>query len=132
MTKCKFCHKKLTDALSVDLGLGPVCRLNLKIAEPTRRDFFNLGTRACYDYEIVDGVVCIVDNDRGKSVTNDANKVIADLCNDGIDLSMPIIYRDTMGVWDRMLVVGGRFAGFAPIGATTRDYAIKKLSLGAA
>jgi hypothetical protein len=128
MTKCKFCHKKLTDALSVKLGIGPVCRLNSKIAEITRRDPFAL-PRACYDYEIVNGVVCIVDNDRGNSVTNDARNVIADLCSDGIDLQMPVIYRGTDGVWDRLVVIGGQFAGFSPIGTTTRDEAIKKLSL---
>jgi hypothetical protein len=132
MTTCSVCHKPLTDALSVQLGMGLVCRLNLKTAEARRRDLFNSIARACYDYEIVDGVVCIIDNDRGKSVTNDAEKVIADLCNDGIDLSMPVIYRDTMGVWDRLLVAGGTFAGFAPIGTATRDEAIKKLSLVAA
>jgi hypothetical protein len=129
MTKCKFCHKKLTDAFSVKLGIGPVCRLNLKIAEITRRDLFTL-PRACYDYEIVDRVVCIVDNDRGRSVTNDAAAVIGDLIADDINLTMcPVIYRDTMGVWDRLVVIGGQFAGFSPIGTTTRDEAIKKLSL---
>ena len=131
MTTCRICHKPRKDAISVKLGIAPVSRLNGKLddAEP---DLFKAQTHACYDYEVVDRVVCIVDNDRGNSVTNDAENVIADLFNDGIDLSMPVIYRDTMGTWDRLLVIGGRFAGFSPIGATTRDKAVKKLSRVAA
>lgn len=89
MTTCRICHKPRKDAISGKLGIGPVSRLNGKLddAEP---NLFKAQTHACYDYEVVDRVVCIVENDRGKSVTNDAENVIADLLNDGIDLSMPV------------------------------------------
>jgi len=126
MTTCGICHKPLTDALSVQLGIGPVCRLNLKIEEATRRDLFSWDARACYDYEIVNGVVCIVDHDRGRSVTNDAAAVIDDLIADGVDLSnRPVIYLDTEKTWDMLDVRNDRFAGFRSINERDRDAAIK-------
>ena len=74
-------------------------------------------------------MVCIIDADcGGRSVTNDADNVIADLMGEGVDLHKhPVIYRDSERVWDRLLVVDGRFAGFAPLNVKDQGEAIEKL-----
>jgi hypothetical protein len=124
MMMCKFCHEPLTDALSGRLGNGLICRLNFKKTYGMHR---GLIARACYDYEIVDGVVCIVDHDRGRSVTTDAAEIIGDLIADGVDLSIcPVIYLDTSGTWDMLAVRDGRFSGFRSVNELDRDAAVKK------
>jgi hypothetical protein len=56
--------------------------------------------RANYTYEVHGKVIAITDpDDGGKSVTNDANNIIADFVAKGFDLSQyRVIYRDTRGV----------------------------------
>lgn len=71
--------------------------------------------RARYTARIEDGAIVVEDRDRGLSVTNDADNVIADLRERGFDLSLPVIYRDTMGRWDGLTVRAGRFDGFYPL-----------------
>jgi hypothetical protein len=137
MATCKICGKPLSEPLSVKLKIGPVCRLNQKIDASKDNDLLTFKMRACYDYSVIDGVICIVDNDRGRSVTNDAENVIADLIADGIDVSRPIIYRDTQGVWDQLMVqlrivntlAIYVFTGFAPLSETERDDAITKAKM---
>lgn len=83
--------------------------------------------RAAYTFSIVDGVVCIIDEDGSRSVTNDAEAVIADLVRKGLDVAfMPVIYRDTEGTWDQLVVEDGRFDGFRLLGETDRDRAIER------
>jgi hypothetical protein len=74
-------------------------------------------------------VVLIVDHDQGRSVTNDVQGIFADLVAQGLDLEAHrVIYRDTLGTWDELLVgVNGSFGGFAPLGAHTEAEAIAKL-----
>lgn len=87
-----------------------------------------MGCRADYSYSVEEGVVCIVDHDNGKSVTNDADNVIDDLVKAGIDVSgMPVIYRDTEGYWDQLLVSESRFVDFASIHERERIAAIRKV-----
>ena len=70
--------------------------------------------RASYSCTVHGNVVAIIDHDQGKSVTNDAENVIADLAA-CFDLSKyRVIYKDTRGIWDQLLVDRtGRFAGFS-------------------
>jgi lipopolysaccharide biosynthesis regulator YciM len=75
--------------------------------------------RSTYSYEFKDGVHVIIDQDKGRSVTNDAEMVIRDLRRSNIDLTLPVIYRDSMGQYDRMLVRNDKFVDFAPL--RTRD-----------
>ncbi len=71
------------------------------------------------------GFVCIIDHNEGRSVTNDAEKVIACLISERYDLSANrVIYRDTRGIWNEMLVERGAFAGFRPVNAPDLDAAI--------
>lgn len=127
MPCCQICGKPLTDPVSVNLGIGPVCRLTIKDkdARDMTGNLFN--DRASYGVAIIDGVICITDHDSGRTVTNDAANVIADLARDGIPLAThPVIYRDTMGVWDELDAVGGTFNGFVSLNETDLTAAIRK------
>jgi hypothetical protein len=71
------------------------------------------------------GVVCVVDDGRDRSVTNDAEQVIQQLTR-WFDLSKRrVIYQDTTGTWDGMAVRANQFAGFIPIQSTDRSEAIQ-------
>ena len=62
---------------------------------------------------VAPGCVFIIDHDRGKSVTNDAEAVVS-----AVYARFPgrrIFYKDTMGQWDELVHRNGRFTGFAPI-----------------
>jgi hypothetical protein len=76
--------------------------------------------------EIRPGFICLVDLDIGRSLTNNAAVLIADVVHDGYDLAMNrVIYRDTMGIWDQMLVAGNRFSGFKRLNCSNLEAAIK-------
>ena len=80
--------------------------------------------RARFIARIEDGAIVIEDQRNGRSVTNDAELVIADLHERGFDLSLPVIYRDSLGRWDGLAVRGGHFTGFYPLNsATSSSYA---------
>jgi hypothetical protein len=75
------------------------------------------GPRSVYSRTVHGNVIAITDHDAGRSVTNDAENVIADLVAQGFDLARYlVIYRDTRGIWDQILVdCTGHFAGFSTI-----------------
>jgi hypothetical protein len=60
--------------------------------------------------------VLLVDLDSGgKSVTNDAENVVAALSTE-LDLDdVPVYYRDSAGSWDELKHEGWKFTGFAPL-----------------
>ena len=79
--------------------------------------------RARYTARREDGAIVVEDQDRGRSVTNDAENVIADLRERGFDLSVPVLYCDTTRRWDGLTVRDGRFAGFYSLNAAgSTDY----------
>lgn len=99
-SKCNCCGKPLSDPLSVDVGLGPICRMKGKASLEQQADLFG---GASYSVELINGVICIIDLDQGgKSVTNDIDNVLVRIQRDDkLDIFIhPIIYRDSMGVWD--------------------------------
>lgn len=85
--------------------------------------------RAIYSYTIHGNVIAIVDHDQGKTVSNDADNVVRDLeaC---FDLSRyQVIYRDTRGIWDQILVDRtGRFAGFSSLNERDLAAALGKVT----
>ena len=85
--------------------------------------------RSVYSRAVYGDVITIIDHDGGKSVTNDAENVIADLAAD-FDLSRyRVIYKDTRGIWDQMLVDRtGRFVGFSSINERDLPAALSKLT----
>ena len=74
--------------------------------------------RARFSIEVTDNLVVLEDLDQGRTVTNDADPVIADLAQEGLLRGRRVIYRDTMGRWDELLHDGTRFAGFRPFAQT--------------
>ena len=66
------------------------------------------GPRADYTYSVEGSVIVIVDLDQGsKSVTNDMKNVLDDIRAELGDLAgYAVIYRDSMGRWDGVRLVG--------------------------
>ena len=127
MSNCRVCGKVLTDPISVELGIGPVCRMTDKENRVERtKDMFS---EAQFSYEIKDNVVVIYDLDNGqKSVTNDAENVIQKIHNELGSLdSYRVIYRDSMKIFDEIMVNENRFAGFKPLHVKTLNEALAKL-----
>lgn len=86
--------------------------------------------RSVYSRTVHGNVIAIVDHDQGRSVTNDAGNVIADLAAQGFDLSRYlVIFKDTRGIWDQLLVDRtGRFAGFSSINERDLSAALGKVT----
>ncbi len=68
--------------------------------------------RSMYQMKTVDGVICIMDLGGDKSATNDMEDIVDDLGRAGIRLDGPVIYRDSDGIWDEVLVQNNTFRGF--------------------
>ena len=74
--------------------------------------------RARCTFRRCEGIVLVVDICAAgcRSVTNDAENVIADLRGFGIDLDQNLIaYRGTIGRWDRLMTRRAGFSDFAPL-----------------
>jgi hypothetical protein len=83
--------------------------------------------KANFTIDTVPGFVLLEDRGTGKTITNDAEGVVAWLAEAGCLAGNPrILYRDTDGMWDELLHAAGRFAGFAPIRAATRPAALER------
>lgn len=83
--------------------------------------------RAKFTTSIHGSIIALVDKDEGRTVTNDADAVIACLATN-YDLSkFRVIYRDTRGIWDEMVVRDGRFADFRSINERELDKALAKV-----
>jgi hypothetical protein len=82
--------------------------------------------RATYGYTVAGPYVLVVDQDRGPSVTNDAENVIDDLSRAQVLAGRRVLYRDTDGRWDELLVRDGAFAGFVALGAASAAGALAK------
>lgn len=102
---CSSCGKSLTDPISVELGIGPVCRTLNKIRELGEKTANMFANRSLYDWGITpDGKVLYITDEGGlKSVTNDMENVLKDI-TETIPISdmknLRIMYRDSMGIWD--------------------------------
>lgn len=85
--------------------------------------------RSVYSHTVHGNVIAIIDHDGGRSVTNDVDNVIDDLTQQGFDLlKYRIIYRDTRGIWDQLLVDRtGHFAGFSSINERDLSAALARL-----
>ena len=85
---------------------------------------------ASFSATIEDKVCCIVDhNDGGKTVTNDAEEVIFHLASRGIDFSdLRVIYRDTDGIWDELLISNNAFDRFRSLHEIDKDRAKARVS----
>lgn len=80
--------------------------------------------RADYSYTIEDNVIAVIDLDLGsKSVTNDIEKVLEDIRAElGTLAGYAVIYRDSMGRWDGVRLIG-KSVEFYSINESTQEQA---------
>ncbi|PKY09811.1 hypothetical protein B1757_13060 [Acidithiobacillus marinus] len=92
-----------------------------------------MGFEIHYSCRIEDHICCIEDCSNtlgGPTVTNMADRVIDQIRKEpGLPDGMPIIYRDSDGIWDELLVKNGRFWDFAPIQVRNIEEAKRKIRL---
>jgi len=70
MASCNICGKPLTDPISIELGIGPVCYVKKKLQEAMSRNENLFANRAEYDYGTSDGVLWIRDRGGYTAVNN--------------------------------------------------------------
>lgn len=93
---------------------------------PTTRNIH--GHHARYVHHVDHGVLSIIDQARGASVTNDIENVLAEIAEHGVDLStVQVMYRDTQGIWDAVKLDEGRFAAFVSLNEKDENRARQKL-----
>jgi hypothetical protein len=81
--------------------------------------------RARCTFKRVGDAVLIEDLCDGRSVTNDAERVIDDMVERGTDVDRcVIVYRDTMGRWDQILTRNGKFFRFLALSKSPADEAL--------
>lgn len=99
---CSCCGKPLTDPISVEIGIGPVCRVQKKMEDMNEKTGNLFSNRSDYDYWFDGNVLAIEDLGGYKSVTNDIENVIHDITrNEVMDImEFRIMYKDSMGIWD--------------------------------
>lgn len=78
-------------------------------------------------FEVGDDVLALVDHDRGMSITNDAEYVIAVLAGRYDLAKRRVIYRDTMGMWDELVHEHGCFKRFRCFDLTSREDAVARV-----
>lgn len=125
---CSKCGKPLTDPISIDLGMGPKCRILYKtLALMAGENLF--ANRSEYSYSIRGKVIIIQDLGGFRSVTNDMPNILNDLREEGFDLSLwHIIYRDSQGVWDGVIPSArSRHCDFYSINERDLEHALNKL-----
>ncbi len=107
---CRICKKTLTEFTSVRLGIGPVCRaknrLNMELDLFPHADFTVMAETGEYIY-IKDA------GGNSKSITNDAEWVLAKLVREYGLKKRRVFYMDTLGQIDEITHNGeGRVTGF--------------------
>jgi hypothetical protein len=110
--RCGICHRTLTNPVHIEAGIGPVCasRIGHSFGKtlPARAE-----PRATYSMQFVaKDEVLLRDSGQGRSITNDAERVVADVLARAP--GHRIFYIDTMGACDELVHDGQQFTGFAP------------------
>ena len=144
--KCSRCNRVLTDPVSIQRRIGPVCLRKERGAvlylqsQPSEEQMDIFKTRSAWHHQILIEdfglVVCIWDDyseaEPTMSVTNDAENVVKAIMNheqrNGVDLSTAYwIYVDTEGVWDRLLPVSPNVVMFESLAGDSCQAAIETL-----
>jgi hypothetical protein len=67
-------------------------------------------------YAFEEGVHVLINLNDGANIRNDIERVIRDLHDAGMDVTMPVIYRNLCGDYDRILVTqDGEFSAILPL-----------------
>jgi len=105
---CSCCGKPLSDPISIQLGIGPVCRVQQKMNDKNEKTGNLFANRSDYDFWFDGNVLAIEDLGGMKSVTNDIENVLSDIFkSSGENLATKkIMYKDSMGIWDGITIYG--------------------------
>ena len=128
---CTCCGKPLTDPVSVQSGMGPICALSNK-NDAVRNRTMDIFGGADYGYEVIKRVLIIIDLNKGAcTVTNDIGSVLAEIFveipRNSVD---SVIYRDSENVYDGIEIdCAGKFQKFFPIRETEQVKALKKVGV---
>ncbi len=135
---CKECGKTLTDSISIQIGIGPICRVKLKQKSINEKTLDMFSNQSSYDHGTEDNLKVLYIIDMGKqeykSVTNNAENVLNEIMElDGINVAdYKVMYKDSDGIWDgiKPTVINSRVTSvnFFPIGEREYSKAIKKLA----
>lgn len=106
---CCVCGRTLTNPLHIEAGIGPICSGKGPIRSLAARQ----EPRATYSLQFVArNEVLLRDSGEGRSITNDAERVVQDVLARAP--GHRIFYIDTMGNCDELVHDGAQFTGFAP------------------
>ena len=133
--QCRVCGRPLSDPISVELGIGPICRISNKNKAMQEKSLHLFKARASFSWTEEDGIISIVDlsgndDDFGPTVTNDIDNVLRQIALEkghGLQ-NYRIIYRDTQGIWDGVHVTARGGARFYSINEKDYESAKAKLS----
>lgn len=130
---CTNCGRELSNIVSMRIGLGPICRVNLKNNAVKEKKQYEqmMFNQPEFDYEFdhKNRILSIEDLNAGASVTTYLDKVLRQIAKENPDIKMSEykkMYRDSMGVWDGIAVVRG-VATFFAITETEQWVAKEKL-----
>lgn len=128
-TECSICGKPLSDPVSMEIGMGPVCRIMSKQLTLANKTLNMFQTKSKFNWGTKDDVLWIVDLDEGLSVTNDMGNVLSSIQEELGDLSNhKIIYQDSMGIWDQVILNGStKNVSFKALTEKTLEGAISKV-----
>lgn len=132
---CRVCGRPLTNPISIEIGIDPLCRIKQKNETMLERTLNIFGSRANYTWSKDGDIIAIVDfNGPGPSVTNDIRNVLRDIAFElagsptgGSLQDYRIIYRDSSGIWDGVHVLSTGEPRFYSIGE--KDYQLAKAKL---
>ena len=118
--KCSICGRKLSNPVSMYIGIGPVCRSKCRYKHRKRKD----SQQGVLDFmhaqfEVIRHergkfiFIRDIGHETGRSVTNDADYVIEQLyLGHGIDDETRIFYEDSDSKIDEILHTRNKFDGF--------------------
>lgn len=107
MPRCRKCGKTLTNPVSIEIGMGAICRMSNKLMDKNEKTENMFASRSEYDYKLDGNIIAIEDRKGMKSVTNDIENVLSDIMklentNSAFFTDKRIIYKDSDGIWDEV------------------------------
>jgi hypothetical protein len=81
--------------------------------------------RATYSYACEQGVHVLTDENGSVTLVSEIECAIGDLRASGADLTLPVICRDALGYYERVLVENGEFASLLPLDTKDRATAVR-------
>jgi hypothetical protein len=82
---------------------------------------------AQFEWFEFEGVLCLIDLNGSRSLTNDMENALEKLRGFGISTERPIVYRDSEGIWDEVVTYRGRFQAFDCLNSKNHREAIHKM-----